>query len=195
MQAAMDYLTRPNLTPTFSDQILVALIRNAQDDDSSLALEYYHTVLPPLSSQTTLETFFSYLAGISVTEAYQFAHGRSEDAHRQLFELLLHEALSAHTGDRRAVKGVELIDLPFTDVENAWFEQYLLDGKGSTLHGARDAVMTRRLASGKLEDAIKDGRHFTGRKHDSMSWEAAKDGLEKGLGPRRDCGYFTVGAG
>ncbi len=191
-QSAMDYLTRPSLLPTFPEHILGTLLRNTTAKDSDLALVYYLTVSPPLTSPDLRDAYFSYLSRISITDAYNFSRRQPDDAHRNLFELLIHEVLSATPSNQRAANGIELLDLPFDEEEESWFESYLLEGKGRSLHGARDTVMMRRIARGKYAQVLKDGKQLSGRKHDSLSWEVVRDGLGLGLGMRKDIDGFEV---
>ncbi|OCK86188.1 hypothetical protein K432DRAFT_341784 [Lepidopterella palustris CBS 459.81] len=184
-QTATDYLTHPSLIPTFPDDILDTLLKHAKEEDARLALAYYHTVSPPLKSVEVRDRFFKYLADINVTEAFYWARARSGEEHRHLLELLIQQTLHSFAGEKRAARGVELVDLPLSEEEEEWFEAYLIEGRGRLLHGARDTVMMRRIATGRLKEAVRDGG-VKGRKYDDVSWEVVKDGIGRGLGPRKD---------
>ena len=196
-QTATEYLTHPSLLPTFPEEILNVLLKHAGETgsgrgkDEALALAYYHTVQPPLKSEEVRESFFAYLADRSVTEAFYFARARPQDEQRRLLELLISQTLQSFSGERRAERGVELVDLPLNADEEEWFEEFLLEGKGRNLHGSRDTVMMRRIATGKLKEAVRDGG-VKGRKFDDVNWEVVKDGIGRGLGPRKEEETFVM---
>ncbi len=69
---ALEHLTDPSLTPTFTDEILLTLIQHPKCDPA-LATAYYIATFPPLADQKTLEAYFELLKRNSVVEAYNFA--------------------------------------------------------------------------------------------------------------------------
>ena len=83
-------------------------------------------------------------------------------------------------GDARASRALELIHLPLNEEEEQWFEEFLNEGKGSTLYGAKDTVMMRKIAKGKMKDAFEFGSKLSGRKIDGLNWMTLRDGLQKG---------------
>lgn len=176
-------MTHPSLIPTFPDEILYTLLEY-NDQDKSLALAYYHAVQPPLSTRDATVKYVKYLADISITEALFFVRQRSSGYQKDLIETLCYEALQSSVGDSRADRGLELVGLPFTEAEEACFEEYLLVGGGKSLHGARDTVMMRKILTGKLDDALVCGKHLSGRKFDGMTWDRVKDAMKQGMGPR-----------
>ncbi len=101
-----------------------------------------------------------------------------------LLEQLISSVLSGSSGETRADRGVQLTNLPFNEAEENCFEEYLLRGKGRTLNGAKDTVMMRRIATGKLQAALKDSGSLSGRKINGMNWDSLRSGIESGLGPR-----------
>ena len=183
---ALDLLTEPSLIPTFPDEILYALLRHTPAHDQDLALAYYHTVSPPLANVAVRDAFFQHLARLSITEAYTFAREQDDSIHQQLFELLILSALTDLGGQARAAQCVELVNLPLDEEEEKWFEEYLLDGQGRTLPGARDTLMVRRVALGKTADALKEGEHLSGRKMHGVNWDTVKTGLKAGIGVRTE---------
>ncbi|KAI9707156.1 MAG: hypothetical protein M1836_000116 [Candelina mexicana] len=188
---ALEFLTQPSLIPTFPDEILYTLIRHAPKDDFELPLAYYNSVSVPLGSSKVLEAYFSVLSRVSVSQAFYFARAQGGNSHMILLEKLISSVLSGSSGEARANRGVELTNLPFNEDEEKCFEEYLLRGKGRTLNGAKDTVMIRRLATGKLQAALKDGGSLTGRKIDGLNWENLRSGIKSGLGPRSSVEGFT----
>jgi hypothetical protein len=81
--------------------------------------------------------------------------------------------------------------LPFSDEEEEFVEKFLTEGKGRTYQGAQDTVLMRRIAMGRLTDVASEAA-TRGRKLDGVNWEMLKDGVKKGLGPRKDEASFTV---
>lgn len=183
---ALDYLTEPSLIPTFPDEILDTLLKHTPTHEQDLVLAYYHTVSPPLTNEKTRDHFFEYLAKISVTEAYTFSREQGDPLHRHLFEMLIWAALTDETGEARATRCVELVNLPFDEEEEGWFEEYLNDGKGRSLHGAKDTIMVRRIAMGKTADALNEGEFLSGRKMNGVNWDTVKSGLKAGVGARTE---------
>ncbi|KAK0650175.1 Protein ELYS [Lasiodiplodia hormozganensis] len=209
---ALESLTHPSLLPTFPEEVLRVLLEHATSDTSDqhhqhqrhhhrqqtnsgtqhLPLAYYNAVRPPLSSDPELQrAYFRYLAGLSVTQAYFFARAQPSQDHRALLELLVHEAM-APSSAARARRTEELVDLPLTDEEEGWFEDYLLEGKGRSLHASRDTVMARRLATGRYPDAVDVGKDLSGRRFNDVTWDGVKDILNAGLGSRGTEGVFQM---
>ena len=81
---------------------------------------------------------------------------------------------------------MELIGLPFTEEEEMWFEEYLSEGKGRILQGARDTLRARQIASGRLQDALGDAKDLSCRKQEGTNWMALKGSLKQGSRPRFD---------
>jgi Nuclear pore complex assembly len=173
---ALELLTDPSLTPTFSDQILYTLLQNLKLD-KSLAMAYYITVSPPLQDQKTLSTYFSFLADTSIVHAYHFCQKRVGSQRKVLFEKLILAALSSR-GDQSASRAVTLIGLPFTDEEVHWFEEFLLHGKGSSCHGAKDSVVMRRIATGRDYADLPVLQRFRGQNIDGINWEDVRMNLQ-----------------
>jgi hypothetical protein len=179
----LECLTSPSLKPTYSEDILSALLDSQEDE---LALAYYHTISPPLTNPELLLSYFKMLCRGSVTDAFYFSRSQQDSQRRQLLETLIDLALLPR-GSQRARNGVELIDLPFNKSEEEWFEYFLLrDGKGRNLANAADTVMMRRIATGKLKDASSGLKELelSRRSYGDITWDNIVDGLEKGMGPR-----------
>lgn len=182
IQPALEYLTEPSLIPTFPDEILHVLIKHS-NGDGSLAMAYYLTVSPPLESPEVRQAYFSVLCSTSVTESFYFARNQAQQQHRALFEQLIHLVHSTNPSESRGNRAMELINLPFNEEEDTWFEDTLLRGNAKHLNGARDTVLMRRVATGKLQDLSGDLDVHGGRKVDGLNWDDLKQSLHKSLGP------------
>ncbi|MCJ1381909.1 hypothetical protein MMC17_005021 [Xylographa soralifera] len=179
-EKALDYLTSPSLIPTFPDEILYTLCRHAPQNDSSLPLSYYYSVSPPLASTKVLSAFFERSCKASLTEAFYFSRRRGPLQHHQLFEQLITFVHANSAGSVRASRALELIHLPLDDEEEQWFEEFLNEGKGTTLYGAKDTLMMRKIAKGQVREAVDLGSKLSGRKIDGLNWDALREGLRKG---------------
>ncbi|KAI9791796.1 MAG: hypothetical protein M1833_001320 [Piccolia ochrophora] len=184
-QIAVEYLTQPSLGTTFPEEILATLVKHAPPNDFTLPLAYYHTVSPALTNAKSLDTFFSVLCRVSVTEAFYFSHGQASSVHKRLFEQLISFALSHARGEERSNNCAELVNLPLTQQEESWLEGYLLTGDGKSLNGSRDTVMMRRIGTGKFQEVMDDRRGPSGRKVQGLNWDSLQEGLSDGLGQRQ----------
>ncbi|MCJ1282794.1 hypothetical protein MMC26_002120 [Xylographa opegraphella] len=180
LERALDYLASPTLIPTFPDEILYTLCRHAPQNDSSLPLSYYHSVYPPLASAKVLCAFFERSCKASLTEAFYFSRCRGPLQHRPLFVELITFVHANSAGSARASRALELINLPFSDEEERWFEEFLNRGLGTTLYGAKDTLMMRKLAKGQVKEAVDLGSKLSGRKIDGLNWDILREGLRKG---------------
>ena len=147
-------------------------------------MAYYHTVAPPLTSAKVLDAFFSIFCRSSITEAFYFSRGHSDEVHRHLVEQLVGFVHSGVSGATRSERGVELVNLPFDEEEERWFEEYLLSGKGRTLQGAKDTVTMRRIAIGKITEAFNDKTGSNRGQLHGLNWDILRGSLNKGAGPR-----------
>jgi hypothetical protein len=151
-ERAIEYLSDPCLTPTFSDEILLTLIRHSRCD-SALASAYFTAVSPPLKDSKTLDAYFELLVKNSLVEAYYFAQKQQESVHKQLFERLVIAVHKDKADQGRAQKAVMLVGLPLSPQEELWLEECLTKGSASEFSGARDTLLARRIALG---NSIKD---------------------------------------
>jgi hypothetical protein len=76
---------------------------------------------------------------------------------------------------------MELIGLPFDDQEEEWFEDALLRGSAKTLHCAKDTVMARRLATGKVAGLSAELESLDGKKIDGLNWNLLKQSMKPPL--------------
>lgn len=172
--------------------MLKVLLEHSTDQGAYLPLAYYNTVRPPLTDPELQKAYFRYLTKLEVTQSYFFLKTQPSQDQRTLLEMLVQEAMSHDNRETRAERTEELIDLPFTEEEEQWFEEFLLEGKGRSLHASRDTIMARRLAIGKYPDAIDVGKQLSGRRFNDVTWDGVKDILGAGLGSRAAEGVFKI---
>lgn len=180
----MEYLTHPSLLPAFTEDILCVLIEHGKPVNKHLPLAYYNAVRPPLTNPDLQKSYFTYLARLSLIQAYFFIETQPVQDHKSLFQLLVDDALQHSRSDSPSNVVDELINLPLTEEQEAWFEEYLLEGKGRTYHAARDTVVARRLALGKYTEAIEVGQQLSGRRFNDINWDGIKNMVTTSLGSR-----------
>jgi len=93
-----------------------------------------------------------------------------------LFQKLVASVLDCPAGDETAERAVELISLALDESEEKWFEEYLV-GDGSRFKKAKDALLMRRVATGRYSEAI--GERGLGNR-----WGPIVQGIKQGLGGR-----------
>lgn len=126
--------------------------------------------------------FFQVLCRSSITEAFYFSREQSEFTHRYLFEKLIDFVLGNSSGNSQGKKCVELISLPFDEVENVWFDEYLEDGKGRKLPGANDTIIMRGLTKGDPTFLVDHAQNVNGRKVDGVNWVTFRESLKQSSG-------------
>lgn len=178
IQRAIEYLSEPSIIPTFPDEILYALtLTHIPRHDDGLVMAYYLTVNPPLTSEKAQKAFMGTMCRASITEAFYFTR-KHHDALRQTY---LHQLIEfvhgTDAGQLRSRRAMELIDLPFDDQEEEWFEDALLRGRAKTLPGAKDTVMMRRLATGRTADMSVELESLGGKKVDGLNWDLLKQSI------------------
>ncbi|EEP81340.1 conserved hypothetical protein [Uncinocarpus reesii 1704] len=175
-QQSLCYLTEPSLIPTFPDEILYVLSTVPEQNDS-FAFAYYTAVSPPLASREVLNAYFGVLCRKGVDTAFYFTRKLSDDTRRELFDQLIVSVLATKPGEERAERSMALVNLPFNKAEVEWFEDCLLYGKAKKLHGAKDTVMIRRVATSRLDDLGKL-ESLGGRKIDGLNWDVLRRNLK-----------------
>lgn len=149
----------------------------------SLALAYYHTVQPTLTSSTALESLFSAIARTSPTEAFYFSRGQPENSRRHMFEMLIKLVLSNSSKGIIADHSVELVSLPLTGEEEVWFSEYLLHGEGRSIRRAKDTLMMRRIGTGNFAESLSlEG--MNARAIGGLDWATLSEAVQDGMGPR-----------
>jgi len=177
---ALEHLTDPSLPLTYADEILLTLLQHPKCDPS-LAMAYYVTVSPPLRNQQTLDAYFKLLLRTSVVEAYHFAKRQPIAKHRMLFEELILSIHQEEPSPARAERATLLVGMPFTEDEEAWFEDYLLHGKGATCHGAKDSVVMRRVATGRSLSDVKELDRLREENLGGIGWDNVKAELASAI--------------
>ncbi|KAJ9603885.1 hypothetical protein H2200_011407 [Cladophialophora chaetospira] len=173
---ALEHLTDPSLTPTFTDEILTTLLRHPKCD-SSLATAYCVAVSPPLADQATLETYFDLLKRNSLVEAYYFAQKQTETRHKALFERLVVAVLQEKPDQARAETAVLLVGFPLLEQEEAWLEECLVHGAASKLPGAKDTLLARKIAIGAFTNENTTLNRYKGERIGGLNWEDVKAGM------------------
>ena len=179
-QRALDYLTEPALIPTFPEQILHTLCRHASQNDATLPVAYYQTLSPLITSGKVLEAYFLTLSRASIAEAFYFSRAQGEPNHRLLFEKLVTFVHADSSGAIKANRGVELISLPLNEYEETWLNEYLGEGKGSTLPGAMDTLIMRATLTGRSDFRPRHWRRINSHKIGGMDWETLKNSTRTG---------------
>ncbi|KAJ5396759.1 hypothetical protein N7509_004872 [Penicillium cosmopolitanum] len=177
-RAAISYLAEPSLIPTFPDEILYALtLSKLPKHDDNLAITYYLAAAPPLATEKVQRAYFETLCRSNVTEAFYFSR-RYDDLHRQaFFGQLVEFVLKTPAGQNRSRRAMELVGLPLDQDEAEWFEGTLLRGKASSLPGAKDTVMMRRLAIGQMGGLAPELESMGGKKVDGLNWDDLRESM------------------
>ena len=173
----MECLTDPSLTHPFAEDILYALLKHSKEP--SLPLAFYHTVQTKVTSPKVVDALFDCMCQASITEAFFFARSWDATKHRHLFERMLLSVHNAPAGQLRGQRAVEVIPLPFDELEEAWFEEYLLHGKGKGLHGAADSVIMRKIATGHQAEAAILAAQSKNRKIDGINWTSLTQSMQQ----------------
>lgn len=203
-ETAVGYLTHPAIIPTFPDEIMLALLNQKMYDGTEitaatnvLPMAYYNCANPPLVNEQAKIEFVRYMADRDVTETFYWIRGRPDHERKQLLEILIEESLTTPVGRvanseyKREDRAEDLVSLPFDEEEEKWVEVFLTEGKGRNFSRARDTVLMRRMATGRFREAVED-RKIVGERIDHVNWDVLKDGVRRGLGPRKDEGSFTA---
>ncbi|KAJ5198014.1 uncharacterized protein N7498_007131 [Penicillium cinerascens] len=175
---ALDYLADPSLIPTFPDEILYALtLSQLPKHDDSLAIAYYLTAAPPLATEKVQRAFFEVMCRSNVTEAFYFTRKYDEFHRRSFFEQLIEFVHKSGAGQTRSKRAMELVGLPLDEDEECWFEECLLQGNASSLPGAKDTVMMRRLAIGQMDGLGAELESLGGKKVDGLNWDDLRESM------------------
>ena len=178
---ALDHLTEPSLIPTFTGEILYTLCKHASNNNAILPLAYFQAVSPAIASDRVLDTFFTIMCRASITETFFFSRSYGDTIHQRLFEKLLTFVHADAGGTARATRGVELISLPFSELESTWFNEFLTHGRGKTLYGSSDTVIMRNIAMGEVPHVSGDSRHRSGPKIGAVDWTLLVDNMKQSL--------------
>ncbi|KAJ5115829.1 hypothetical protein N7456_000177 [Penicillium angulare] len=176
---AIDHLAEPSLIPTFPDEILYALtLSQLAKHDDSLAIAYYLTAAPPLATEKVQRAFFEVLCRSNVTEAFYFSRRYDEFQRHSFFLQLVEFIHKTPAGQNRGRRAMELVGLPLDDDEEVWFEEALLRGTASALPGAKDTLMMRQLATGKVDSLATELEALGGKKVDGLNWDDLRESMQ-----------------
>ncbi|KAF5136949.1 Protein ELYS [Metarhizium anisopliae] len=152
---AIEYVAHPSLNPDFADDIIIALIKQASDQDYTLALSYFYSVQPILKSPVALELLYDAMARTNVTQALLYSRTHPQHTREQLFRRWISCVLNNGSGDDLPSRTSELAFMPFDLLEETWFEEYLTTGEGRTLKRAKDTLLIRKIACDRFSDVAK----------------------------------------
>lgn len=102
-----------------------------------------------------------------------------------MFNLLISLVLNNSSPETVADRSVELVNLPLTKEEDAWFEDYLLRGDGRALKRSKDTLMMRKIGTGNFTDSLSM-RNVNTRAIGGLDWGTLSEAIQDGLGPRVD---------
>jgi len=189
---ALDYLCQPSLLPTFPEAVLRVLMANGRHN---LAVAYLGTLGAAFNVAALEDVFRSYfriIADAGITNAYAFLQEQAVPDKRGLFEVMVESALSTpitagkNGSAARVERCAQLIDLPFNDKEEEWFEDFLVKGEGRSLQGAKQTVAMRWIAIGSIGDAaeVMEGLKENVKIDEDtrLTWPDIIDGLSQGKG-------------
>ncbi|OAA57761.1 hypothetical protein ISF_07002 [Cordyceps fumosorosea ARSEF 2679] len=171
--SALEYVSHPSLGPDFSDEIIIALVQHAPNDDYTLPLAYYTSVRPVLKSSIAVELLFDAMARTNVTEALLYSRTFPDHAREQLFQRLVASVLDGSHDDKITSQARELVFLPFDTTEDAWFQDFLSHGEGRSLKRAKDMLLVRRIACDRFEELTKYKAN--------NEWAAVLEGIKSGV--------------
>lgn len=146
-------------------------------------MSYYYTVQPMLTDSRSVDKLFLTIAETSVMEAFYFLRAQPSHTQQHMFEKLVTQVLNSSSVSTIADQATELVSLPFTREEESWFEDYLLQNEGRSMRKAKDALIMRRLGTGKFEEVLAL-RDVNSRTVDGLDWTNLSLAVEEGLGPR-----------
>jgi len=176
LERALDSLTQPSLLPTFPEEIVSVLCKHATGEQSHLALAYFYSVEPKIQDIGVRDEVFRCMIRASLTEAFFYARSQGDPMHRHLFEEMLGWTLESgdHAKGKRAV---EMVQLPFSEEEEEWFEDFLIDGRGSQLPKSRDTAIMRRLLIGNVDDAKELSKRGRDTNIEGTTWRRILEGI------------------
>jgi len=189
---ALDYLCQPSLLPTFPEAVLHVLMANGR---YNLAVAYVGTLGSAFNVAALDDVFASYFRSVAdagIATAYAFLQEQAVPDKKGLFEVMVESALStpitAGKGGSaaRVERCAQLIDLPFSEKEERWFEDFLVKGEGRSLQGAKQTVAMRWIAIGAIGDAaeVMEGLKENVKidEDTKLTWPDIIDGLNQGRG-------------
>ncbi|KAJ5623199.1 hypothetical protein N7490_011804 [Penicillium lividum] len=175
---AIEYLAEPSLIPTFPDEILYILtLTQLPKHDDALAIAYYLSAAPPLATEKVQRSFYETLCRSNVTEAFYFSRKYDESQRQNYFVQLVEFIHKTPAGQTRSKRAMELVGLPLDEDEEDWLEEALLRGSASTFPGAKDTLMMRRLATGRVDGLSAELEALGGKKVDGLNWDDLRQSM------------------
>jgi hypothetical protein len=131
----------------------------------------------------------------SVTEAFFWMRRQAPGLRQELLGTLVDVTLSATPGDVRAKGGLELVDLPFDQQEEAWFEEHLTTRQGKARNADGDALMARWMAQGNWTAVLERGKALdpSWELKDGVNWESLVEGVTRGVGESKGLEDWRIG--
>lgn len=100
-----------------------------------------------------------------------------------MFEMLVALVLNNSPKETIADRSVELINLPFAEEEESWFEEYIQHGEGRSIRKAKDTLIMRRIGTGKFAESLSV-KQMNGRSMGGLDWHTITKAVHDGLGPQ-----------
>ncbi|OAQ66373.1 nuclear pore complex assembly domain-containing protein [Pochonia chlamydosporia 170] len=175
---AVEYVAHPSLEPDFADDIIITLIKRAPDQDFSLALSYFYSVQPILKTPVALELLFDAMARTNVTQALLYSRTHPQHTREQLFRRWISRVLDNGRREDLSSRTSELAFMPFDNLEETWFEEYLTVGEGRNLKKAKDTLLIRKIACDRFSDVA--------RIRPSGQWASVLEGIKGGTEGQTD---------
>lgn len=72
---------------------------------------------------------------------------------------------------------MELVGLPLDEDEEVWFRESLLRGNASNFQGAKDTLMMRYLATGKMDALAVELESLGGKKVEGLNWDDLRESM------------------
>lgn len=111
------------------------------------------------------------MARTDATEALLFSRTQPEYTREILFRRLVSVALGDKHRDPSAAAR-DLAFLPFESDEEAWFEEYLINGDGKNLKRAKDTLLIRKIGG----DRFNEISHL----RSGGQWDPVLEGIKAG---------------
>ena len=165
LQTAVGHLASPQINnPGFPGEIMYHICNLSKASDPGLALAYFDSTSPPLENKEHVTALFSCYLRANITEAFFWAGTHTDEIHKMLLEQLIIFVHADAGGELRSNRAMELLALPMSTQERNWSMNFLRDGRGRSLYGARDTLIML-----DVEQGVTGGMHG-GRMVDGVNW-------------------------
>lgn len=104
------------------------------------------------------------MANTNVTEALFYSRTHPLHTRELLFQRLVASVLDGQRSEDYSSRASELAFLPLDTTEEAWFEEYLLNGDGKVFKKAKDTLLIRKIACDRFSEVsnIRQGGQWAG---------------------------------